>query len=87
MPDGKKPTGEEKSEGGNKDQIRRGLSLSAVGIEMALGLCIGYFGGRWLDGEFGTAPYLEYLGLAGGVGAGFKGIWRLVKQVRRDMQG
>ena len=54
--------------------------VSAVGIEMALAIVVGYFGGRWLDDKLGTAPYLTYLMLVAGIGAAFKALWRVARR-------
>jgi len=35
-----------------------------MGIQLALGVVIFFFLGRWLDGVFGTSPWLMIAGLA-----------------------
>jgi len=57
---------------------------SAVGIEMAAAVAFGTLGGRWLDGKFGTTPYLFIFGLIVGVGACARTIIRLIKHTHLD---
>ena len=59
--------------------------VGAIGIEMALATALGYFGGHWLDGHLGTAPWLMWIGLGLGIVAGFRGLWRIVKKTKEKM--
>jgi ATP synthase protein I len=68
-----------------KQQLRTAGTVGAIGIEMALATVVGYFGGRWLDGQFGTAPWLMWIGLAFGIVAGFRGLYRIVKKTKDKM--
>ena len=61
-------------------------STSAVGIEIAAAIAIGYFGGNYLDHKFGTQPWLMYLGLLAGVGAAIKALARVARAYRRDLK-
>jgi F0F1-type ATP synthase assembly protein I len=65
-------------------QMKTAGRVGAVGIEMAVAICIGFFGGRWLDGHFGTAPILQYVGLVLGIAAAFRGLIRLVRKTDLD---
>jgi F0F1-type ATP synthase assembly protein I len=56
----------------------------AVGIEIVVALLIGYFAGRWLDGQFGTAPWLTIVLTLCGLGAGVKAVVRVIKSVDLD---
>lgn len=56
------------------------LMVASVGIEFAAAVGIGYLAGSWLDDQFGTSPWLMYLLLACGIGAGFKGFWRTARR-------
>jgi ATP synthase protein I len=62
---------------------RRQLQLAArfatAGLELALAIVVGYLGGRWLDGRFGTTPYLAYIGLLLGITAGFRNLFSLAR--------
>ena len=61
---------------------RRQLQLAArfltAGLELAIAIVIGYLGGRWLDGRFGTS-YLAYIGLLLGIIAGFRNLFSLAR--------
>ena len=41
-----------------------------LGLQLALTVVVFFFLGRWLDGTFGTAPWLMLAGLAIGVAGG-----------------
>jgi ATP synthase protein I len=55
---------------------------SAVGIEIAVSVAFGVLGGRWLDGKFGTEPYLMWFGMVVGIGAAVRSITRLVRATK-----
>lgn len=67
-----------------KEQMKLIGRFSAIGIEMVIAICIGFFGGRWLDAHFGTAPYLMYIGLVFGIAAGFRGLVRIARNTDLD---
>ncbi len=64
----------------------RYLQYSAIGIEMAASVVVGGLIGYWLDGYFGTEPWLLLFWLTCGVIAGFRSLYRLAKRVNRDQQ-
>lgn len=68
----------------DRKQLKLATRVSAVGLEMVLAIVVGYFGGRWLDGRFDTAPYLAYVGLAVGLIAGFKALVTVAKKTDLD---
>ena len=59
---------------------------SYVGIFFGVAVFLGMFGGRWLDRRTHTEPLFTLLGLGFGVAAGFRELYRMVKQFRRDMK-
>jgi len=63
---------------------RQAGTTGAVGIEITVAIVIGYFGGRYLDGAFGTTPWLSWVGFGAGVGAGIKALVRVVRDYRRQ---
>jgi ATP synthase protein I len=67
-----------------KKQLKVATRYGAIGLEMGLAVCVGFFGGRWLDARFDTAPILTYIGLAVGLLAGFKSVWTLVRRTNLD---
>jgi ATP synthase protein I len=50
-------------------------ALSTVGITLVVSTVIGYFIGHWLDGTFGTTPWLTLVFLFLGIAAGFKNLY------------
>lgn len=74
-------TNERKDAGGRQRRRRiddwRGVgSFGTIGIEIALYIALGFFGGRWLDEKFGTAPYLVTFGFVFGIAASIKALMR-----------
>jgi F0F1-type ATP synthase assembly protein I len=61
-------------------------NTGAVGLEISLAIGIGYFGGRYLDGKLGSAPWLAWIGFAAGVGAGVKALIRVVRTYRKSLE-
>jgi len=51
-------------------------ALAAGGIELAVAILAGLFGGHWLDGRFNTSPWLLLVGVFLGAAAGFYNLVR-----------
>ena len=60
-------------------------TTGAVGLEIAVAIGIGYFGGQYLDHKLGVAPWLTWVGFAAGVGAGIKALVRVVRSYRKTL--
>ena len=60
------------------------MNAGSVGLEMAVAVAIGFFGGKWLDGEFGTSPVLQWIGLGLGVAAAGLAIVRVSRRYLKD---
>ncbi len=58
------------------DEWRGVGSFGTLGLEIVLCIAFGFFGGRWLDEKFSTAPYLAGLGFVFGLAAAIKGVMR-----------
>jgi ATP synthase protein I len=58
------------------DEWRGVGSFGTIGLEIVLCIALGFFGGRWLDEKFGTAPYLGGLGFCFGLAAAIKSVMR-----------
>ena len=56
------------------------LNVSIVGIQFPVAIAIGYFFGRWLDGLFGTGPWLAIVFVIFGIIAGFVNLFRITAQ-------
>jgi ATP synthase protein I len=57
-----------------------------VGIEIVLSVAVGLLGGSWLDKKFGTAPWLTLIGLAYGIAAAARAIYRALKKAERELE-
>ncbi len=60
--------------------------LSYLGIFFGVAAAIGYFAGHWADDRFHTTPWLSMVGLMVGIAAGFKELWRVTKQLRKEQE-
>ncbi len=59
---------------------------SYVGIFFGVAIAIGVFAGSWLDRRFHTAPWLTLVGLLLGIAAGFRELYRIVREYQREHQ-
>ena len=66
-------------------------ALSTVGITLVVATVIGYFIGHYLDGRFGTTPWLTLVFLLFGIAAGFKNLYdqtrNLMDMDKQDKEG
>lgn len=65
-----------------KDMVRTLGHLSAIGLTMALSIGIGAVFGNYLDGKFGTGPWLLIVFTAFGIAAAFKNLHRMYKRLK-----
>ncbi len=63
------------------------FDLASIGITLALAICIGYFGGKWLGGKLGNAAIGSYIGFGMGVAAGFMEMFRSIARWNRRLAG
>ncbi|MBS2013338.1 MAG: AtpZ/AtpI family protein [Deltaproteobacteria bacterium] len=56
-----------------------------LGLELILSMAIGYYGGQWLDGRFGTR-WIALVGFLVGCYAGFRALWKAAKTMQRDIE-
>jgi len=68
-----------------RKQLRQLGRVGTIGFEMALSVAVGVLGGRWLDGRFGTEPWLGYLGLFFGLAAAARSFYRVAQETRRTL--
>lgn len=85
-----KESSTKKDDGDTSEGSWRGLSTSAVGIEMALCVAIGLGVGFWLDRELDTGPVLMLVFLGFGIVAGYRAMvrgardaWRATRRTTR----
>ena len=64
--------------------VREVGKYSAIGLEMGISVVIGIAFGWWLDRIFNTKPWLSLIFMLFGFAAGFRGLFRLLKDVREN---
>ncbi len=69
-----------------KKMWRVAANTGSVGLEIAVAIGIGYFGGRYLDQRLGLTPWLTWVGFAAGVGAGIKALIRVVRSYKKSLE-
>jgi len=60
------------------------LNASIVGIQFPVAMAIGYFWGKWMDGLFGTEPWLTIIFFIFGLIAGFVNLFRITMRTARE---
>ena len=58
--------------------------MAGAGIQLAVALIGGLYGGQWLDRRFGTAPVFLYVGVAVGAIGGMTALYRQLMRITRD---
>ena len=56
------------------------LAASSIGLVFVISIVLGSMAGWWLDGKFGTKPYLTIFLMILGIIAGFQNMWRFIKK-------
>ena len=69
-----------------RKQLQLAARFATAGLELVIAIVAGYFGGRFLDGWLGTAPYLGYAGLLLGIVAGFRSLFQLARGAQRQAE-
>ncbi len=57
--------------------------FSSLGLQMAFAIFIGLWFGRFLDGKFGTGPWLTIIFFVLGVAAAYRNIGLAIKKLRK----
>ncbi len=57
-----------------------------VGLELALSIVLGLVAGHYLDQRLGTGGWLTLLGLAYGVAAGVRALYRAAQEATREAE-
>ena len=60
------------------------LNASIVGIQFPVAMALGYFWGKWMDGLFGTQPWLTIIFFILGLIAGFVNLFRITMSTARE---
>lgn len=67
-------------------QYWKGLAgPGTVGLEIALSIAAGLLGGAWLDKKLETSPWFTLIGLAYGLAAAIRALYRANKQAKREL--
>ena len=61
------------------------FDLASIGLTLALAICIGYFGGKWIGGKLGNAAVGSFIGFGIGVAAGFMEMFRSIARWNRRL--
>ncbi|MCF6093218.1 AtpZ/AtpI family protein [Microaerobacter geothermalis] len=60
------------------------IFLGTIGLELTVTTLLGFFGGKYLDGLFGTSPIFLIVGVLLGIAAGIYTITLLIKPFLGD---
>ena len=61
-------------------------AYGTVGLDFAVAVAIGTYGGWWLDKKLGWTPWLTILGLLFGVAAGFNVLYKAAKRLKEETE-
>ena len=61
-------------------------TYGTVGLQLVLCLCLGLFGGQWLDTKAGTAPVLAIVGSILGIAAGFRSLYEAAMKMQAEAE-
>ena len=69
----------------NKKNLFRLIGrYSTIGLEMVISVVLGILFGWWLDRLFDTKPWLTMVFMLFGIVAGFRSLFRLLKDIEKD---
>lgn len=69
------------------DRFKQYLRFSAVGLELGFSVVLGLMVGQWLDRKLGTEPWLMLVGLCFGMAAGFRSVYRMLRELNDKDSG
>lgn len=61
-------------------------AYGTVGLDFAVAVAIGTYGGWWLDKKLGWTPWLTIVGLLFGVAAGFNVLYKAAKRLKEETE-
>jgi len=61
-------------------------NYGTLGLEVALSVVVGLFGGQWLDKRFQTGGWLTWIGFAYGLAAAGRAIYRAMRKANREAE-
>ncbi len=68
------------------DFMGEAASYTHLGLTFAIAALLGFFGGRWLDGEIGTSPLFTLVGAFLGGAGGFINLIRSLNRIQRERE-
>lgn len=77
------PGNKEKDKKENKGagDVLQALALATtIGMELAVTVVLGYYGGHYLDEKFATGPWLMVAGIFAGLAAGISGVYKTLQR-------
>lgn len=63
---------------------RQLMQYGGIGIMFPVAIALGFLGGRWLDAQFGTTPWLSLVGFLFGVIAAMRNLLRSIQSMDQD---
>lgn len=61
-------------------------NYGTLGLEIALSVLVGLFGGQWLDKKLDTGGWLTWIGFAYGLAAAGRAIYRAMRKSTREAE-
>lgn len=63
-----------------RGDVLKALAIaSTIGIELAITVVLGFYGGRYLDNRFATGPWLMLAGVLTGLAVGTVGVFKTLR--------
>lgn len=59
---------------------------TTIGMELAITVVLGYYGGQYLDQRFATGPWLMLAGVLVGLAAGIVGVYKTLQGFFRERE-
>lgn len=85
MPE-KKDRDKEKKDQGRGAALQALALTTTIGAELAIAVVLGYYGGQYLDRQFGTGPWLMLAGVLVGLAAGIVGVYKTLQGFFRERE-
>lgn len=60
-------------------------AYGGIGMEIVIAICLGLFGGRWLDRRYAGGGLFTVGGLLLGLVVAGRSLWRAAKQAEKDV--
>lgn len=67
-----------------RKQLKAMGFVGTAGIELVVSTVVGYFGGMWIGDQLGV-DWLQWVGLALGLVAGFRSLYRVSRKVQQQL--